>query len=188
MRWLLSFVFGIVVLLVVAIILIGSISMSASPPGKLEADVMSRLKYWRIGGKSWSSPVPDTPDAQREGAAHFQHHCQICHGLDGQGTGVPLVDHTSPPVADLASARVQGYRDGQLKWIIENGIRFTGMPGWKGILQDDEMWKMVQYLRHLPPKGSLGIPQVYREAEEEHHGAEHHEPSASEEANHEHRH
>ena len=112
-------------------------------------------------------------DTIKEGAEHFQHHCQICHGLDGQGTGVPIIERISPPVADLASARVQRYTDGQLKWIIDRGIRFSGMPGWKEILSDDETWAMVRYIRHLPAKGSLGAPKVFQEAEEEHeHGAE----------------
>lgn len=56
----------------------------------------------------------------------------------------------SPPVADL-------------KWIIENGIEPSGMPGWKGILDDDEMWKIVHYMRLLPPKGSLGVPEVFKQ-------------------------
>jgi hypothetical protein len=47
------------------------------------------------------------------------------------------------------------------------------MPGWKGILEDDEMWKIVRYIRHLPPKGSLGAPQIYKEEAEEHEQMEH---------------
>jgi mono/diheme cytochrome c family protein len=84
----------------------------------------------------------------KEGAEHFQHHCQICHGLDGQ---------------------LQEYADGQLKWIIENGIRFSGMPGWKGILSDQGMWHIVRYLRHLPQKGSVGVPSIYEAHEHGHH-------------------
>jgi mono/diheme cytochrome c family protein len=57
--------------------------------------------------------------------------------------------------------------------IIENGIRLTGMPGWKGILEDDEMWAIVRYIRHLPTKGSLGSPKVYQEEQQQHHHAEH---------------
>ena len=67
----------------------------------------------------------------------------------------------SPPVPLLVSHDVQAYADGQLKWIIENGIFPSGMPAWKGILDDDEMWAVVRYLRHLPPKGSLGAPTFY---------------------------
>jgi hypothetical protein len=74
------------------------------------------------------------------------------------------VPDTEATVADLASKRVQDYRDGQLKWIIENGIRFTGMPAWKGLMDDTTMWRIVRYIRHLPPKGSLGPPPVYSEA------------------------
>ena len=80
----------------------------------------------------------------------------------------------SPPVADLKSQDVQGYTDGQLHWIIQNGINPSGMPAWKGILDDDEMWKIVRYIRHLPAKGSVGIPAVFKEEQEEHeqmHGA-----------------
>ena len=43
-----------------------------------------------------------------------------------------------------------------------NGIRFTGMPGWSGILDDNEQWAIIHYLRHLPAKGSLGPPPVYK--------------------------
>jgi mono/diheme cytochrome c family protein len=80
----------------------------------LESSVITRIKYWHIDDKGATNPAPDTPDTLKEGADHFQHHCQTCHGLDGQGTGVPIVARTSPPIADLASARVQKYTDGQL--------------------------------------------------------------------------
>ena len=61
----------------------------------------------------------------------------------------------------LNSPAVQGYRDGQLKWVIDNGIFPSGMPASKGILNDEEIWQIVVYLRHLPLKGSLGEPAVY---------------------------
>ncbi|HYY70200.1 MAG TPA: cytochrome c, partial [Terriglobales bacterium] len=126
-----------------------------------------------IGGKEWKNPVPDTAESQKQGGEHFQHHCMICHGLDGHNTGVPFAAKMDPPVPDLSSRDVQDYTDGQLKWIIQNGIAPSGMPGWHGILDDGEMWNIVNYVRHLPPKGSLGSPAVYQEAEEEHeHGSE----------------
>ncbi len=84
----------------------------------------------------------------------------------------------SPPVPDLSSKDVQDYADGQLKWVIENGLDPSGMPAWKGILTDEEMWKIVDFIRHLPVKGSLGIPDVYKEEQEEHkqmQGQKHHE-------------
>jgi mono/diheme cytochrome c family protein len=73
-----------------------------------------------------------------------------------------------PPVEELSSKDVQEYTDGQIKWIIENGIAPSGMPAWKGTLDDEEMWQMVRYIRKLPAKGSLGVPDVYKEEAEEH--------------------
>ena len=135
----------------------------------IESTIVKEVKQKiTIGGKEWKNPVRDTADSQKEGSEHFQHHCMVCHGLDGHATGVPFAARMDPPVPDLSSRDVQGYTDGQLKWIIQNGIAPSGMPGWKGILEEGEMWKIVNHIRHLPPKGSLGVPAVYKEAEEEH--------------------
>lgn len=171
-----------------ALIAIAAITgCKVNKPGKVESSVMGEIKHkMTIGGKDWKNPVPYSEAAAKEGAGHFQHHCQICHGLDGQNTGVPFADKMSPPVADLQSKDVQEYTDGQLKWIMENGIGPSGMPGWKGIVEDDEMWKMVHYIRHLPAKGSLGAPPIFEEEEEEHEQMEHGGQSA--EHHHDHKH
>jgi mono/diheme cytochrome c family protein len=189
MRWILSIIIGLVIWLIVIAVIVGTMSWAADRPGSFENGVMTRIKYWRVGGKNMSNPSRDTPDTAKEGAEHFQHHCQLCHGLDGQNTGVPIATRTLPPVADLSSARVQKYTDGQLKWIIDNGIRFSGMPGWKGILSDEEAWNIVVYIRHLPTKGSLGAPKVFQEAEEEHeHGTDMKEEHKPENQPHQHTH
>ena len=144
-------------------------SCQATAPGDVETRLAAEAKKMKIGGKDWQNPAADSPAVVQNGMEHFQHHCQVCHGLDGHGTGVPFAAKMSPPVIDLSDKDVQQYTDGQLKWIIENGIRFSGMHGWKGELEDDEMWSIVRFLRHLPEKGSQGAPAVYKEGEEEHH-------------------
>jgi cytochrome c len=152
----------------------------AGKPSGLESSMVNGIKHnMTIGGKNVKNPVPDTPEVAKEGAEHFQHHCQICHGLDGQATGVPFAAKMDPPVVDLASKDVQEYTDGQLKWIVENGISPYGMPGWKGILTDEEMWNIVRFMRHLPAKGSLGAPEVFKEEAEQHENAEHEHGAAS---------
>ena len=107
--------------------------------------------------------------------------------MDGRNTGVPFAGKMSPPVADLSSKDVQGYSDGQLKVIIESGIRFTGMPSFKDILEENEMWHIVRFIRHLPPAGSAGIPAVYKEEREEHEKMEH-ESGANKTGEHRHSH
>jgi mono/diheme cytochrome c family protein len=145
----------------------------ASTPGSIEGRTVREIKQRiTVGGKDWKNPVARNQEAIEAGAFHFQHHCQICHGLDGRATGVPFASKMDPPVPDLSSKDIQEYTDGQLKWIIENGIAPSGMPAWKGIVNDDEMWKIVHFMRNLPAAGSLGAPDVYKEGGETHESAQ----------------
>ncbi len=136
-------------------------SCSATPPGKAETAFMTRWKRWTIGGKKVANPQAATAENIEAGREAFSHYCAACHGLDGQKTGVPFAERMSPPVPSLAAETVQRYRDGQLKKIIDDGIAPSGMPGSKGVLNEDEIWSIVVYIRHLPPPGSLGEPQMY---------------------------
>jgi len=134
----------------------------ANPPGKTETAVMSFAKHHvLVGNKKQKNPLPDTPETLADGKEAFSHYCVACHGNDGQNTGVPFAEHISPPIPLLASADVQRYTDGQLKWILDYGIWPSGMPGSKGTLSDDELWSIVVFLRHLPPAGSQGTPEMY---------------------------
>ncbi|WP_228370732.1 c-type cytochrome [Candidatus Korobacter versatilis] len=114
-----------------------------------------------VGNKDAKNPKSFTPDTIKAGKKAFGHYCTVCHGLDGQATGVPFAARMTPPVPSLASQDVQSYTDGQLYWVIANGIAPSGMPASKGILNDDEIWEIVIYMRHLPPLGSLGEPKFY---------------------------
>jgi len=142
-----------------------SISISGckvSTPGKWETSAMTHIKHsLTVRGKAAHNPLSQTGSVIDDGRVAFSHYCVACHGLDGQNTGVPFADRMSPPVPSLKSAFVQSYTDGQLKWIVENGLSPSGMPASKGILTEDEMWSIVVYLRHLPKAGSLGEPTMY---------------------------
>lgn len=136
--------------------------IKATQPGNLETSILRRAKHnVFVGDKSVKNPLSTTPDSLADGKEAFSHYCIACHGLDGQNTGVPFADRMSPPVPSLSSAEIQSYTDGQLKWVIDNGIWPSGMPGSKGTLSDEEIWSIVIYLRHLPAAGSLGEPEMY---------------------------
>lgn len=141
---------------------LGLAGCKATPPGKFETRTMTFIEHRiTIGNKTQKNPLPNTPDTLADGKEAFGHYCVACHGMDGQKTGVPFADNMSPPVPSLASPEAQRYTDGQLKRILDYGISPSGMPGSKGILSDDELWSIVVYLRHLPPKGSQGVPEMY---------------------------
>ena len=136
--------------------------VQASPPGKWEFRIMTRAKHsLLVGGKGLANPLPATSENAAEGQQNFSHYCFVCHGLDGQNTGVPFADATSPRVPSLASTEVQTYTDGQLYWVIKNGLWPSGMPASRGILTDEEIWSIVTYVRNLPRAGSLGEPPAF---------------------------
>jgi mono/diheme cytochrome c family protein len=134
----------------------------ADPPGKAETAMMNWAKHRiLVHNRSQKNPLQDNAAGVADGKEAFSHYCVACHGLDGQNTGVPFANRMSPPVPSLAGKEVQSYTDGQLKWIIDNGIWPSGMPGSKNTLSDEEIWSIVLYLRHLPQQGSLGEPAMF---------------------------
>jgi mono/diheme cytochrome c family protein len=131
-------------------------------PGSFETKVMYQIKRnITVRGRGEVNPLSANEENIRRGRKNFSNYCMVCHGLDGQNTGVPFAERMSPPVPPLTSPLVQSYSDGQLKWVIDNGIFPSGMPASRGILGNDEIWEIVTYLRHLPPKGSMGDPAAY---------------------------
>jgi mono/diheme cytochrome c family protein len=141
---------------------IGLSGCRATPPGKAESAVMTKAKHTMfIRNKHAQNPIATSAESIADGKVAFSHYCVACHGMDGQNTGVPFAEQMTPPVPSLASSDVQSYTDGQLKWVIDNGIAPSGMPSSKGSLSDDEQWQIVIFLRHLPPAGSLGEPEMF---------------------------
>ncbi len=97
------------------------------------------------------NPVALSPDLLQEGLAHFADHCAGCHANDGSGQ-TPIGKNVYPKAPDLRLPDTQSMSDGELFWVIHNGIRFTAMPAWGegDPAQDLDSWKLVHFLRHLP--------------------------------------
>jgi mono/diheme cytochrome c family protein len=148
---------------VVPVVLLVALSgCKARKPGALEDRIIWSAKHHIfIGNRSQKNPLNAGTETIANGKEAFSHYCVACHGMDGQNTGVPFADQMSPPVPSLSSDDVQRYSDGQLKWVIDNGIWPSGMPGSKGTLSDEEIWSIVVFLRHLPSAGSQGEPEMY---------------------------
>ena len=97
------------------------------------------------------NPVPLSPDVMKESLAHFADHCATCHANNGSGQ-TPIGKNLYPKAPDLRLADTQSMSDGEIFWVIHNGIRFTGMAAWgEGDLDKDlGSWKLVHFIRHLP--------------------------------------
>jgi len=95
------------------------------------------------------NPYPVTPESLAAARAHWVDHCATCHALDGSGNTV-LGRNLYPPAPDMRAAYVQTLADGELYYIITNGVRFTGMPAWGGEHSSEETWQLVSFIRRLP--------------------------------------
>jgi mono/diheme cytochrome c family protein len=130
----------------------GLVDFSASkPPGRLEERVATFALERSIArhAPKMSNPLANSPAAAAAGLALFRTHCVTCHGapgVDPSEGGASL----NPPAPGLTLARVQARPDGELRWIVANGIRMTGMPGFGASRSEQEIWQLVAALRRLP--------------------------------------
>lgn len=131
-------------------ILILANGCGVSAPSVVETRVITAIKHdLTVGGKKDKNPFPMTDEFIQLGKRNFTGYCSNCHGNDGHATDVAYAARMKPPVPDLGSDAVQSYSDGQLKWIIENGVAPSGMPASKGFFTDDQIWQMVVFLRSV---------------------------------------
>jgi mono/diheme cytochrome c family protein len=74
--------------------------------------------------------------------------CATCHGQDGRKP-TPIGESMYSRVLDLGSPSVQRMCDRELFWVIKNGIRLSGMPGFAKVESDEQIWELAYYVRSL---------------------------------------
>lgn len=123
-----------------------------TPPGALETSVATSMREAGIPSryKSMRNPVTVTPDVLHEGMEHWADHCATCHANNGNGdTMYGKTMYPRPP--DMRWRETQDMSDGELYYIIQNGIMLSGMPAFGSPGDNDEdSWKLVAFIRHLP--------------------------------------
>src|SRR5580692_5551762 len=150
----------LLILLIAAVLAVGFVAYSLlhngvsakATPTALEVMMARKARHMALpsAARSLVNPVAATEENLRGGRLHFADHCAICHGNDGScdtlmGSGL----YPKPP--DMRLAETQKLSDGELFWIIENGVRFTGMPAFSTRHSSPEdSWKLVRFIRHLP--------------------------------------
>ena len=150
----------LLMLLIAVVLAVGFVSYSLlhngvsakATPTALEVMMARKARHMALpsSARALTNPVAASEENLRDGRLHFADHCAICHGNDGScdtmmGSGL----YPKPP--DLRLTETQKLSDGELFWIIENGVRFTGMPAFSTRHSSPEdSWKLVLFIRHLP--------------------------------------
>jgi predicted CXXCH cytochrome family protein len=127
---------------------------ATNQPSRIETVVAHAARNLSIprAARSDENPVEATQQALQDGREAFMARCQTCHGHDGSGM-TPVGQSLYPRVPDLRSAQTQTLTDGEIYYIIENGVELTGMPAWGNPhqAQGDDGWKLVLFIRTLRP-------------------------------------
>lgn len=146
----------VVLLLVVAAVVQGVVLIrhgfsAREQPSALETYVARTARRLAVpsGAKSEKNPLTASPELMVDGRAHFADHCAICHANNGSGN-TEIGRNLYPKAPDMRLPQTQNLTDGELYYTIHNGIRLTGMPAWGTDEKDEDSWKLVLFIRHLP--------------------------------------
>ncbi len=133
----------------VAIWLVSGGMSSRREPGTVESWLARQMRSFAISGadRQMADPAPQGPLGLRVGLEQFADHCATCHGNDGSGQ-VDMGRGLYPRPPDLRAAPTQSLTDGELFHIINDGVRFTGMPAWNHDAK--QSWALIQFIRRLP--------------------------------------
>jgi mono/diheme cytochrome c family protein len=120
-------------------------------PSTLETYVARTARRLAVpsGMKNEENPFTASHELMVEARAHFANHCAICHANNGSGK-TEIGQNLYPKAPDMRLPQTQSLTDGELYSTIHNGIRLTGMPAWGTEVRDEDSWKLVLFIRHLP--------------------------------------
>lgn len=93
-----------------------------------------------------ANPFQPAMDNIMDGSMTYDKNCAMCHGSLKEPTS-PLRKNFYPSVPQLMT-NMPDDPDGNLFYVIKNGIRYTAMPGWDGVLSDDDIWKTVIFIKN----------------------------------------
>ncbi len=147
----------VAVLAVAGLLYVTSTGLRGQPtPGVVETRVARAIRGLAIPGemKARTNPLATTASALAPGLEHFARYCAMCHANDGSRENAPYGKGLYPKPPDLRGDATARLTDGELFYIIENGVRFTGMPafgtGMPDPAGDIQVWQLVSFIRHLP--------------------------------------
>lgn len=157
MRLILAFVVVAILLAGGAVAYVRSTGLRAqAEPGAVETFVARRIRAFAVPDnmRALPNPLPASNENVRAGMEHFAKYCAMCHGNDGSGRASAIGRGLFPKPPDMRIPATQNLTDGELFYIIENGVRFTGMPAFgDGDVNGPAAglaWQLVHFVRRLP--------------------------------------
>jgi predicted CXXCH cytochrome family protein len=139
---------------VAAMVLIQRGFKATSEPSRFESVLTRAVRNFAIPrqARHEKNPLQANSESLKEAREYFIARCTICHGSDGKGL-TQMGRNLYPRVPDLLSPQTQNLTDGELHYIIENGVQLTGMPAWGSPHQEteDDSWEFVLFIRNLKP-------------------------------------
>jgi mono/diheme cytochrome c family protein len=151
-RWILAVLIAFALAAVVVIVGLTQIRLDAlQEPGHVETFLATLVKHLlvRRSSREGIPPAPTNLQASiEEGDKLYATDCSMCHGPDGH-TPTDSGRWMYPRASDLTSPAVQRYSDGELFWIVKNGIRLSGMPAFGRVETDEHIWNLVHYVRTM---------------------------------------
>ena len=98
--------------------------------------------------KKLKNPLTASDETINQGRLLFKQNCARCHGEDGQAKTEAAATMKKKPT-DLTAKAMHGITDGEIWWVITNGIKKSGMPAYKTKASELERWQMTLYVKHL---------------------------------------
>src|SRR5256885_1171477 len=161
---------GALLVIIVGVIVYGTVLIrrgfsARKQPSKLETVVARSVRQMAIPHLAKTEENPwaglGTPEVMSDARGHWAAHCATCHANDGSGN-TEMGQNLYPKAPDMRLPQTQNLTDGELYYIIRNGVRLTGMPAWGDARRepDDESWQLVVFIRHLPRMSSEETEQM----------------------------
>jgi mono/diheme cytochrome c family protein len=157
-----GFVLGVITTLVtlavivIAVTHLGLYPIGAdNPPSQLERTLAGRAMdaYAEKHKPSGDNPIEPTAANLTAGAKQYEEHCALCHG--GAKAKISAMQNQFNPPAPQLINRIPHDPPAWIFWVTKHGVRMTGMPAWTGILSDDDIWKIVAFIKNsakVPPE------------------------------------
>ncbi len=107
-----------------------------------------KRKHAPASARKLKSPVKTTQENIAQGRELYNKHCASCHGEDGQAK-TPVAEMMKVKPTNLTDKAMKGITEGEIYWVITNGIKKSGMPALKQKASDQQRWQMTLYVKHL---------------------------------------